>query len=418
MNRQVTGGNAASIWNISSGLLSAVQPGHIKMIGSEGVTPGYLECMSQAINIVDYPELFAEVGFTWGQGTAFHANTDITTLADVAGNARIMTVNTVADVAGSLNNTYWYLNSAYNQFQYYVWYNVSGGGTDPLVPFLTGIMVAINTNDTDAAVATATASAVSAAGGGTKFTAGAITNQVTITNQQTGPCTTSTDGGTPTGFAFNTTQLGTNDSLDGKYFWLFDSAGSVAVWIQVSGFVPAPSVGANRYLPVVVAQGAADTVVASDIAAALAADGQFTPSTSTGNIVHAENTDFLAHHVGFDGNTGFGPFTQTQQGGIFQFYLPPSGVFYRSWDHGVGNDPDRASRTGMNGSPISGDHVGTYQGDENIYHYHPYGAFAQRAGGGLGVDQGNNFGTTYLTYPSGGNESRPVNANVMYMIKY
>lgn len=61
----------------------------------------------------------------------------------------------VGDTAGSLNNAYWLLNSSKNRKQYYVWYNVDGGGTDPAVSGRTGIEVNINSNDAGAIVALA-----------------------------------------------------------------------------------------------------------------------------------------------------------------------------------------------------------------------------------------------------------------------
>jgi hypothetical protein len=56
-------------------------------------------------------------------------------------------VKVVADVAGSLNGTYWYLNNAENDPQFYVWFNVDGGGTDPNIADKCGIEIPINTND-------------------------------------------------------------------------------------------------------------------------------------------------------------------------------------------------------------------------------------------------------------------------------
>src|SRR5271166_344264 len=84
MNRSVIGGNAASIWNTSSGLLSSARPGHIKMIGSEGVTPGYLECNASLQLISAYPDLFAEIGFTWGTGPAALQDQHIQAVADIS----------------------------------------------------------------------------------------------------------------------------------------------------------------------------------------------------------------------------------------------------------------------------------------------------------------------------------------------
>jgi hypothetical protein len=53
------------------------------------------------------------------------------------------TVTAVADVAGSLNNKYFYMASANNATQYYVWFNVASGGTDPALANKTGVEVDI-----------------------------------------------------------------------------------------------------------------------------------------------------------------------------------------------------------------------------------------------------------------------------------
>ena len=97
------------------------------------------------------------------------------------------------------------------------------------------------------------------------------------------------------------------------------------------------------------------------------------------------------------------------------------GYFLRGQSSGTGNDPDAGSRYAISGGN-TGDMVGSYESHAMQQHYHYYGAFAQRAGGGLGVDQGVNFGTTYITDTVYGanvsGETRPLNANVTYMIKY
>lgn len=65
-------------------------------------------------------------------------------------------VTVPADIAGSLNNKYWLLNSAADETQYYLWYNVGGTGTDPNVLGRTGIQVPIQFNDSAAIVQLAT----------------------------------------------------------------------------------------------------------------------------------------------------------------------------------------------------------------------------------------------------------------------
>ena len=57
--------------------------------------------------------------------------------------------------------------------------------------------------------------------------------------------------------------------------------------------------------------------------------------------------------------------------GSTTFNLPDCRGFYRSgWNHGTENDPDARGRTEVGGSGIMGDHVGTFQKDQNKAHTH------------------------------------------------
>lgn len=96
------------------------------------------------------------------------------------------------------------------------------------------------------------------------------------------------------------------------------------------------------------------------------------------------------------------------------FNLPDfRGSFLRGWDHGAGLDPDAATRTDR-GDGTGGDVIGAKQADEIISHLHT----AVVAGSG---SQSGSFGTLAIagnTGSTGGNETRPVNINVMFCIKY
>ncbi len=93
------------------------------------------------------------------------------------------------------------------------------------------------------------------------------------------------------------------------------------------------------------------------------------------------------------------------------------GRFPRGVDGGAGNDPDRASRIAANTGGNSGDAVGSVQNDDFKSHTH-------------GIASGNSTNTTsytsvdgagqttsILSGASGGNESRPKNANVYFVIR-
>lgn len=108
------------------------------------------------------------------------------------------------------------------------------------------------------------------------------------------------------------------------------------------------------------------------------------------------------------------------------FNLPDyRGRFLRAWAHGSTNDPDRATRTapGATGATLSaGDHVGTEQTEQLDQHNHAglptYQSATNLGSSSVGywrVDSSSQTGTTANT---GGNETRPINVNVMYCIKY
>lgn len=117
------------------------------------------------------------------------------------------------------------------------------------------------------------------------------------------------------------------------------------------------------------------------------------------------------------------------------------GYFLRGAADGQNIDPDRASRTAKYGGGNSGDAVGSYQSD--IYashnhtgntstdgnHQHPIGTRGFQTDGSRGADgsgddqgiytqsAGNHSHTLNINY-SGGNETRPENASVIFIIKY
>lgn len=104
--------------------------------------------------------------------------------------------------------------------------------------------------------------------------------------------------------------------------------------------------------------------------------------------------------------------------GMTTFNLPDyRGYFLRGWDHGAGRDPDAADRE--NG----GDVVGSIQMDEIKSHGHKLITRAAEIKTGddhrLGELQ-RNFGLGSIKknfYSNGGRETRPVNVNVMFIVK-
>lgn len=115
----------------------------------------------------------------------------------------ITSITCVADVAGSLNNDYFFINSALDANQYYVWFNVASGGTDPAIAGKTGVEVALSTNDSATAVASAVAAALDLLAG---FGATSSAGVVTVTNAANGAATDAT--AETSGFTIAVTQQG------------------------------------------------------------------------------------------------------------------------------------------------------------------------------------------------------------------
>jgi microcystin-dependent protein len=124
------------------------------------------------------------------------------------------------------------------------------------------------------------------------------------------------------------------------------------------------------------------------------------------------------------------------------------GEFLRGWSHGVATDPDRASRTAR-ADGTGGDNVGTTQASGVLSHGHSASTTIARdnthfdgvytlnyintggltgptmpdlgSGGGYYGwvdDVPNNYIMSTSIVNTGGNETRPVNVNVLYCIKY
>lgn len=86
-----------------------------------------------------------------------------------------LTITTVADTAGSLNNKYFYMSSPITD--YYVWYNVNSAGTDPAIVGKTGIQVAVATGATANTVASTTNTSINSL---SAFSSTVSANVVTI----------------------------------------------------------------------------------------------------------------------------------------------------------------------------------------------------------------------------------------------
>ena len=116
--------------------------------------------------------------------------------------AEIQTVTTVADVAGSLNSTFFLLSDAGNAHNYYVWNNINSAGVDPAVAGRVGIQVASATGASANTIATNTRAAINAVSGISIVASGA-TNQVILTNSFPGTVTAAANGTASPGYSYS-----------------------------------------------------------------------------------------------------------------------------------------------------------------------------------------------------------------------
>ena len=114
--------------------------------------------------------------------------------------------------------------------------------------------------------------------------------------------------------------------------------------------------------------------------------------------------------------------THGQGDGSTTFNIPDyEGKFLRGVDNAASRDPDAASRTAMNTGGNTGDNVGSVQPDEFKSHRHELKLVFDTPGLNGYPSGGANGFVTVLTDGinlSGGNETRPINAYVNYIIKY
>jgi hypothetical protein len=114
--------------------------------------------------------------------------------------------------------------------------------------------------------------------------------------------------------------------------------------------------------------------------------------------------------------------------GYTNFNLPDlRGNFLRGVDANSGRDPDAATRFALLGGGQGGASVGSYQGDQFANHAHNYVDAYYSEAGGLGpqttigshsTDYDNGiYQRAQTTNFTGGNETRPKNAAVYYIIK-
>jgi len=98
------------------------------------------------------------------------------------------------------------------------------------------------------------------------------------------------------------------------------------------------------------------------------------------------------------------------------------GEFLRGVNDGSGTDPDASARTFNSKGGNTGDNVGSSQTDDLKAHNHAYSKFYLKrtnwSDGGSSSTDGTGYNTSTTTGSVGGNETRPENVGVFYIIKY
>lgn len=238
--------------------------------------------------------------------------------------------------------------------------------------------------------------------------------------------------------------------LAGKYFTFGNTSSACYVWFKVDGVGTDPAPGGFG-----IEVDLKSTMDATDVANATASavsGRQATlidfnaASTVTAGAFFTINTVLVPFYVWYTvdgvgadpkpiGRTSIGPValastdtaaivaSKTQVAINGKYFAVPnfSGMFLRSWGNVNSADPDSGTRWAAN--PFSyGNVIGSFQFSELISHAHPfldgtYTGLKDDTGGGPGtLNVGTALASTTGNY--GGSESRPINANINYLIKY
>lgn len=146
------------------------------------------------------------------------------------GVAEVSSITCVADVADSLDGTYFLINSANDETEYYFWYKTSGGSSvDPALAGKTGIRVEIATGETAANVASKTRDAINSLAVNDFSAVISVSPTVIVTNVKDGVTTDATAG--TTGFTVSTTTQGAGENVSSKKI-LLSSEASVAIAVD------------------------------------------------------------------------------------------------------------------------------------------------------------------------------------------
>lgn len=238
-------------------------------------------------------------GSPTGVGTA--EVTTVATIADVVGSKTVSIVSGVLAEAAIADDAFFTINDSAGVVAVVYDKNSSVGA-----PASYGanriIVVQLSGGESATTVAALTAGAISA---DSQFDASVLSTTITITNAQNGSNAIAADGSSPTGFGFAGTVGSANISLDGKYFTVYDAAGSVAIWYDATGVTNEPLHGASRSIRVVISAGDSANLIAITTAVALAADAAFASATVLTNTITITDAVNGGRTNGSAGTSGF-----------------------------------------------------------------------------------------------------------------
>lgn len=143
-------------------------------------------------------------------------------------NASLNIKNTPGVDSVTLNSKYFYINSAQNANQYYVWYNVDGLGVNPLIAGKTGIMVSISSGSSAETVANSTKTALDSVD---KFVTNVNKDVLLIVNKLIGQTALSSE--VNTGFLIITPVLGEGRVLLVTIKMEYNTQGNISVMERI-----------------------------------------------------------------------------------------------------------------------------------------------------------------------------------------
>ncbi len=250
-----------------------------------------------------------ELSYEYIRLTYVSTVTGVQTAVPIAdtGRKQAQTVTTVADVAGSLNSTYFLVSSVNLTTKaakdFYVWLS-NGTGVDPVVAGRTAIPVTYTNDDTANTIAGNIRVAMALLTD--DFTITGATNQVIVTSKAFGPVTIASNGTASPGFSYGAATLGLASNLNNTYFYLNSANGGTlyAVYMNVDAIGTAPVIAGYTSLSVPFASGSSAGTVGTALTTAVDALANFVATgTTTVTITNSASGPFVA--ISDTGATGF-----------------------------------------------------------------------------------------------------------------